>query len=166
MSSKPVTHNLPLSEDALVPHLINTPFEGVLAVDADGVIRFVNDFFAQLLQVDPSQLLGLPVDEVLPGCRLTDTLVRGYSEWGDMLNIRGQEIYTARFPLKENGTLIGAMLKTVFPDLMVGRSIAERMMFLNTQTAPIPPAQKLFTCLSIVGETEEMLYVKKLARRA
>jgi len=155
-----------LREDTLIDHLINTPFEGVLAVDAAGVIRFINDFFAQLLQAEPGQVLGQPVERVLPGCRLTDTLVRGYSEWGDLLNIQGKEVYTARFPLKENGTLIGAMLKTVFPDLMVGRSIAERMMFLDSQTAPIPPAQKLFTCLNIVGETEEMLYVKKLARRA
>lgn len=166
MKSNPDCDFSNLSEDALTTHLINTPFEGVLAVDADGVIRFVNDFFAQLLQVEPEQVVGQPVEQVLPGCRLTDTLVRGYSEWGDLLNIQGKEIYTARFPLKKNGILIGAMLKTVFPDLMVGRSIAERMMFLDSQTAPIPPSQKLFTCLSIVGETEEMLYVKKLARRA
>ena len=154
------------SNGELVSHLINTPFEGVLAVDADGVVCFVNDFFGQLLQVDPEQVIGQHIDKVLPGCRLTDTLVRGYSEWGDMLDIAGKEVYTARFPLKEDGVLIGAMLKTVFPDLMVGRSIAERMMFLDSQTAPIPPAQKLFTCLSIVGETDSMLYVKKLARRA
>lgn len=154
------------SNTPLIPYLVNTPFEGVLAVDAEGVIRFVNDFFVQLLQTEPDKLIGLHIDKVLPDCRLTDTLVRGYSEWGDMLHIQGQEVYTARFPLKENGTLVGAMLKTVFPDLMVGRSIAERMMFLGSQTAPIPPARKLFTCMSIVGETEEMLYVKKLARRA
>lgn len=153
---------------SLLPHLINTPFEGVLAVDAEGIICFINDFFAQLLQVEPSQVIGVHIDKVLPGCRLRDTLDRGYSEWGDLIHIEGKEVYTARFPLKENGILVGAMLKTVFPDLMVGRSIAERMMFLSSQAAaaPIPPAQKLFTCLSIVGETDSMLYVKKLARRA
>lgn len=153
-------------EANMIPRLVNTPFEAVLAVDADGVIRFVNDFFAQLLQTERAELLGRHIDAVLPDCRLADTLVRGYSEWGDLLRIQGKEIYTARFPLKENGVLVGAMLKTVFPDLMVGRSIAERMMFLGGQTAPIPPTRNLFTCLSIVGETESMLYVKKLARRA
>lgn len=153
-------------EAHMIPRLVNTPFEGVLAVDADGVIRFVNDFFAQLLQMEGADLLGRHIDTVLPDCRLADTLVRGYSEWGDLLHIQGKEVYTARFPLKENGVLVGAMLKTVFPDLMVGRSIAERMMFLGGQTAPIPPTRNLFTCLSIVGETESMLYVKKLARRA
>ena len=150
----------------MIPRLVNTPFEGVLAVDAQGVIRFVNDFFVQLLQTEERELLGKHIDQILPDCRLADTLVRGYSEWGDLLHIQGKEVYTARFPLKENGVLVGAMLKTVFPDLMVGRSIAERMMFLGGQTAPIPPTRNLFTCLSIVGETESMLYVKKLARRA
>ena len=150
----------------MIPRLVNTPFEGVLAVDAQGVIRFVNDFFVQLLQTEEQELLGKHIDQILPDCRLADTLVRGYSEWGDLLHIQGKEVYTARFPLKENGVLVGAMLKTVFPDLMVGRSIAERMMFLGGQTAPIPPTRNLFTCLSIVGETESMLYVKKLARRA
>lgn len=153
-------------DNSLIPYLVNTPFEGVLAVDSEGVICFVNDFFAQLLHAKCEELVGQHIDKILPDCHLTDTLVRGYSEWGDMLNIRGKEVYTARFPLKENGTLVGAMLKTVFPDLMVGHSIAERMMFLESQPAPIPPIQKLFTCMSIVGETESMLYVKKLARRA
>lgn len=150
----------------LTSHLINTPFEGVIAVDTKGIIRFVNDFFAELLQEKRKDLVGVHIDKVIPDCRLSDTLVRGYSEWGDMLHIKGKEVYTARFPLKENGTLIGAMLKTVFPDMIVGRSIAERMLFLDSQTTPIPPTQKLFTCMSIVGETESMLYVKKLARRA
>jgi transcriptional regulator with PAS, ATPase and Fis domain len=153
-------------EASVLPRLVNTPFEGVLAVDADGVIRFVNDFFARMLRSEPEELVGRHIDRVLPDCRLADTLVRGYSEWGDLLRIHGQEVYTARFPLKENGVLVGAMLKTVFPDLMVGRSIAERMMFSGGHTAPIPPTRNLFTCLSIVGETDSMLYVKKLARRA
>lgn len=150
----------------LLPYLVNTPFEGVIAVDPKGYIRFVNDFFTQLLRQDEKQLIGMHIEQVIPDCRLCDTLARGYSEWGDTLTIHGKEIYTARFPLKENGTLVGAMLKTVFPDMMVGRSVAERMMFQRSQATPIPPTRTLFTCMSIVGETENMLYVKKLARRA
>lgn len=154
------------SSSQLFPQMLNTPFEGILAVDAAGIVCYVNNFFVQLLQQDEQQLIGLHIEQVLPDCRLSDTLVRGYSEWGDILNINGQEIYAARFPLKDNGVLVGAMLKTIFPDMMVGRSVAERMMFQGTQTAPIPPTRNLFTCMSIVGETENMLYVKKLARRA
>lgn len=146
--------------------MLNTPFEGILAVDVNGIVCFVNEFFIQLLQRERNQLIGLHIEQVLPGCRLADTLVRGYSEWGDMLNIHGKELYTARFPLKENGALVGAMLKTVFPDMIVGRSVAEHMMFQGSQATPIPPTRNLFTCMSIVGETENMLYVKKLARRA
>lgn len=146
--------------------LTNTPFEGILAVDTHGIIRFVNDFFVDLIQQERSQLLGAPISKVLPDCRLGDTLARGYSEWGDLLTIQGKEVYTCRFPLTENGILVGAMRKTVFPDMMVGRSIAEHMIFLGRDVHPIPPARTLFTCMSIVGETESMLYVKKLARRA
>lgn len=150
----------------LLPYLVNTPFEGVIAVDTKGYICFVNDFFAQMLHKEAEQLIGTHIEQALPDCRLCDTLARGYSEWGDTLTIHGKEIYTARFPLKQDGILIGAMLKTVFPDMMVGRSVAERMMFQSSQTTPIPPTRNLFTCMSIVGETENMLYVKKLARRA
>ena len=158
----------PMTDDTahLLPLLINTPFEGILAVDAEGIIQFVNDFFIDLLQQERSLLLGVHISKVLPDCRLADTLVRGYSEWGDLLTIQGKEVYTSRFPLKENGILVGAMLKTVFPDMVVGRSIAEHMMFLGGDVHPIPPTRTLFTCMSIVGETESMLYVKKLARRA
>lgn len=118
--------------------LTNTPFEGILAVDTHGIIRFVNDFFVDLIQQERSQLLGAPISKVLPDCRLGDTLARGYSEWGDLLTIQGKEVYTCRFPLTENGILVGAMLKTVFPDMMVGRSIAEHMIFLGRDVHPIP----------------------------
>jgi len=155
-----------MGDSSIIGKLIDTPFEGILAVNAQGNVCFINDFFLQLLQKGRDCVIGKNIEKILPGSHLPDTLVRGYSEWGDMLNVCGKEIYTARFPLKENGRIIGAMLKTVFPDLMVGRSIAERMMFLDNQPTPVPPIQKLFTCMSIVGETEQMLYVKKLARRA
>ena len=59
--------------------LTNTPFEGILAVDTHGIIRFVNDFFVDLIQQERSQLLGAPISKVLPDCRLGDTLARGYS---------------------------------------------------------------------------------------
>ncbi|HWR29516.1 MAG TPA: sigma 54-interacting transcriptional regulator [Negativicutes bacterium] len=143
---------------------MDTPFEGILSFDESGDIFFVNNFFADMLGVTQPELLGRKVWDVLPGTSLFDTVVQGYSIWGDTLMINGHELLVARFPIKEDGKVVGAIVKTIFPDQTVGKEIANKIWHSSRMSQCQP--QSLCTCQNIIGETEPMLYVKKLARRA
>lgn len=145
--------------------MLNTPFEGLLAIDECCRIFFVNQFFLQLFQLEEQDMIGRDIRTFLPKCLLPDTLFRGYSEWGDILVIKGKEVLVARFPIKKDGVTVGAVVKTIFPDMMVAKSIAEKVgspVKVSAGTMPL----HLHTCMDLVGETPAMLYVKKLARRA
>lgn len=143
---------------------MDTPFEGVLAFDGTGSIFFVNHFFAEVLETPQASLHGRKIWDVLPGAPLFDTVAQGYSIWGDTLMINGHELLVARFPLKEDGKVVGAMVKTIFPDQTIGKEIASKVWHSNRLSLCLP--QSLCTCQDIIGETTPMLHVKKLARRA
>lgn len=143
---------------------LDTPFEGLLAFDATGTIFFANSFFTDILARPQPELLGRKIWDVLPDVPLFETVAQGYSIWGDTLTINGHELLVARFPLKEDGKVVGALVKTIFPDPAVGKEIANKIWHSNRLS--LCPQQSLFTCQDIIGETPPMLYVKKLARRA
>ena len=143
---------------------MDTPFEGILAFDESGSVFFVNNFFVDLLHLSEAEVAGRKIWDVLPGASLFDTVVQGYSIWGDTLQVNGHELLVARFPIKENGKVVGAIVKTIFPDQTIGKEIANKIWHSSrlNQCAP----QSLCTCQNIIGETTPMLAVKKLARRA
>lgn len=152
-------------EPEMIEAMLNTPFEGIMAIDVNCVIFFVNSFFLDLFQKTEEEMVGKDIRTFLPKCMLPQTLTRGYSEWGDTLIVRGKEMLVARFPLKKDGKVIGALVKTIFPDMIVGKSIVDKV----GSPVKVNPGQgtlQLHTCMDLIGETESMLYVKKLARRA
>lgn len=143
---------------------MDNPFEGIMAIDAEGVVFFVNAFFLEILNCRKDEVVGRKIWDVIPTCRLFETVGQGYSIWGETLKINSREFLVARFPLKNDGQTIGAMVKTVFPDQTIAKEIVSKL----SQPARVDSyfMQPLCTCRDIVGETPPMLYVKKLARRA
>jgi len=143
--------------------LMDNPFEGILAIDNAGVISFVNSFFLNILKVSQGEILGKKIWDALPGCRLYDTVLQGHSQWGENLKIGGRDFMILRFPLKSDGKVVGAVVKTVFPDMATARGIANKIMHPLKAAEPRRP---LFTCMDIIGETPAMLDAKKQARKA
>jgi len=143
--------------------VIDNPFEGMLAIDNTGVIVFVNSFFLHVLNRAEKDILGKKIWDALPGCHLYETLLQGHSQWGENLKIGGRDFLIMRFPVKEDGQIIGAVVKTIFPDMATAKGIANRVIhpFKTTESR-----RSLFTCMDIVGETPPMLVAKKLARKA
>ena len=110
-------------------------------------------------------MVGKDIRDFMPKCRLPETLTKGYSEWGETLIINSKEILVGRFPIKKDNVILGAVVKTIFPDMIVAKSIAEKLgspIQSNVGNVPL----HLHTCMDLVGETPPMLYVKKMARRA
>jgi len=142
---------------------MDNPFEGILAIDNTGVVIFVNAFFLNVLNLAEKDILGRKIWDALPGCRLYDTVLQGHSQWGENLKIGGRDFLIMRFPIKMNGHVAGAVVKTIFPDLSTAKGIANRVM---NPVKAVEPRRPLFTCMDIIGETPPMLVAKKLARKA
>ena len=81
-----------------------------------------------MLNMKEGHILGKKVWNTLPGFRLYDTVLQGYSQWGDNLKIGGRDFLIVRFPIKQDGKVVGAVVKTVFPDMTTAKGIANRVM--------------------------------------
>jgi transcriptional regulator with PAS, ATPase and Fis domain len=143
--------------------ILDNPYEGILAIDDSGIITYANPFFLNILNLSEQDLLSRKVWEALPGCRLYDTVLQGHSQWGENLKINGRDFLIMRFPLKQDGRVVGAVVKTIFPDMATAKGIANRVIHPSKTAEPRRP---LFTCMDIIGETPLMLAAKKLARKA
>jgi transcriptional regulator with PAS, ATPase and Fis domain len=144
--------------------ILENSFEGVLAIDESGLVFFASEMFLEALNRREEEVLGQHINQLVPNCKLCETLVQNYSIWGETLRLNGRDLLVSRFPLRREGKVVGAMIRTIVPDQTIAREIVQK---LSHPAAPQQgPAPALYCCRDIIGESEPMLYVKKLARRA
>jgi len=144
--------------------ILDNNFDGVLAIDDSARVFFASALFLEVLNRTEAEVVGSNVADLVPGCKLSETLVQNYSIWGETLRINGREFLVARLPLRSNGKVVGAMIRTIFPDQTITKEVMHK---LSHPAIPAGgPSQAMYCCRDIIGESEPMLYVKKLARRA
>ncbi|KUJ68626.1 histidine kinase [Streptomyces albus subsp. albus] len=102
------THDLAFSDiSALLAEreaMLHGIREGVLALDAAGRIRLVNDEARRLLDIRPEDT-GRPLDQVLPPGRTTDVLA-GRVTGADLLTVSGSRVLVAnRMPTEDGGAV-------------------------------------------------------------
>jgi transcriptional regulator with PAS, ATPase and Fis domain len=148
---------------AFLSYILDNPFEGILAIDDKGTIIYVNSFFLNMFNSNEEEILGNKAWNVLPDFPLYDTILQGYSQWGETLKIGGRNLLTVRFPIKKDGKVIGAVVKTIFPDLTTAKGIAARVM---NPVKVVERKRPMYTCMDIIGETPPMLVAMKVARKA
>lgn len=160
-----VNHNSKIDFDTFIKNeLIDNHFTGILAIDSTTKIFFCNSFFLRALDLSSEDVVGKYVCDVIADCKLYDTIVQGSSNWGEILKMNGKKFVISRYPIKSSKKVIGAVLKTIFPDMMMAREVSRKL--TNTDKTFKMCNGDLHTCMDIIGESEQMLFVKKLARKS
>ena len=84
--------------------------EGILAIDAEQKVIFLNKAAAEMLSIDRQTAVGRPLHEVYPRSTLDRILRTGQSEYNVSMNsLKEIRVLADRMPLYENGTLAGAV---------------------------------------------------------
>ncbi len=83
--------------------------EGVVAVDRDGLVRLVNRAALEPAGAsEPGEVVGRPVEEVLPGMGLDLAMESGRAEHDEEREIRGRAMIVNTVPLFHQGRVWGA----------------------------------------------------------
>jgi len=143
--------------------LMENHFQGFLVVDENAKIILCNHFFEKLLCLSGNDIIGQHIKDILPEAKLEETINQSFSAWGEVLNVHHREIIVVRYPIKIGHETKGAILKTLFPDMAMAKEVSAK--FTNAYDH-LNSVGKLHTCMDILGESEPMLFVKRLARRA
>lgn len=88
---------------------ISTIKEGVMSIDANGVLRSINRSAAQILGLDPNQVLNKPLSQSLPSSDLYRVLETGQEDHDIELYLNHKRLIANRTPVYVNGKIVGAV---------------------------------------------------------
>jgi len=94
--------------------LLDNPYEGLIVVDADGIVRFMSSATEGFYPISPREAVGRHVTEVSPHTKLPRVLQTGKAEIGTTMKLKDGHRVVARVPLSQNGQIIGAFGKLMF----------------------------------------------------
>ncbi|WP_243288350.1 DcuS/MalK family sensor histidine kinase [Geothrix terrae] len=107
--------------------MLHSVREGIIGVNRDLVVTIVNEEALRLFALAGShgELVGHPVEEVLPSSRLGTVMETGQAEYDQEGDILGLKILTNRVPVLVDGRITGAL--ATFRDITEMNRLAEQL---------------------------------------
>lgn len=140
--------------------IFNSIDEGMIGIDQQGRVNFINRSAGRMVGVDVKNAIGRPINELITLSELPRIYETGRTELNKELKLKnGVEIVTSRFPvIDENGEKIGAF--AVFKDISEVVSMAEQITDLKeVQTMLQAIIQSSDDAISVVDESGTGLLV-------
>lgn len=101
-----------------VSSLLNTIMDATndcfIYVNKDGSIEMLSKAYAEFLQVDREQAIGMHVRDVIENTRMDEVIKTGKSEIAHMQKVHGKMMIATRIPIFVNGNVVGAVGKVLF----------------------------------------------------
>jgi PAS domain S-box-containing protein len=153
--------------------ILESAFEGIAVVDEHGMLQEFNEAYSRFINIKREDAIGRHVTEVIDNTNLHITVKTGVAERGVLQTINGQEMVVHRIPIWRDGRVVGAIGMLIFEGVSEVYKIYERLQENNRKT---DTQKDLFTLTKekdsritldqIIGTSEEILHVKRIARRA
>jgi PAS domain S-box-containing protein len=149
--------------------ILDQAYLGLVFVDTNGVIRFMNKQYEDLIGTPREETYGKHITEYFPDSRLPAVIKSRKPEMGCMYNYRGRGILVVnRIPIIKDSKLIGALTQCIFPDISELKDLAINLNILQrrVQSYQPPPAGLLtpkYTFDDILGESAALNHTKGLA---
>ena len=150
--------------------------EGIMVVDRDARLVWINDRYERYLSAlgfsSPAEVLGRPVEEVVPNSLMRRVVETGRPILLDLIENKAGSYVVSRIPLHDDdGAVIGAVGLILYDQLDSLKPLLERVSGLQRELAQ---AQKelarqrrtRYTFSSYVGSSPTSLEAKRRARRA
>ena len=146
---------------------------GVLFCDMNGVIRFANKAYADLLGQRPEELLGRDITEIIPHSRARVVLRDGRAEMGELCQLgpgNALPVIVNRIPVRDGqGRLAGMVSQAIFNDPEELKKLSAKIEHLGHTLnqykrrikASLSPQYSL---RSILGESAIMRRLKRQAQ--
>jgi len=140
--------------------VLESIIEGVIIVDSDARILYINKMAVRLLNLKDG-FLGKHVVEVIPNTRLHIVVRTGIPEVDEVQNVGDNIIITSRMPLKdENDNVVVAV--AVFRDITSMRKLAEEITNLHQIEARLKAIiDSTYDAISVADENGNVVLVNK-----
>jgi len=97
--------------------LVFHELKGAVVVDKENRVVLMTPRYCEILGIDPSQVVGRKVTDVIPHTRMHHVVESGEPEIGSIWEIKGETAIVNRIPIRKKGQIIGAVAFSVFDNL-------------------------------------------------
>jgi PAS domain S-box-containing protein len=151
--------------------IINTAYEWVVVVDIEAKVVMLSDAYCDFLGVERKDAIGKPVQEVIENTRMHIVVRTGKEEVADLQRIRDNDMIANRFPIRQNGKVIGAVGTVVFRNRSEMNAITEKIKRLSMEVEYYKSELRRestakYSFEHIIGASGKMAEMKTLARKA
>ncbi len=166
-----MSRNSFVEADFIVDKLLELACDGIVVVDAAGIITLISKAYADFLGISTLEAIGRPVNEVIENTRLPQVLISGKAETAQLQLIKGAYMVASRYPLHKGGRVIGAVGKVMFRNIHELNVLHERLSALQHQLEHFRndsrgPGQAKYSFHHITGSSDKLLLAKSLAEKA
>jgi PAS domain S-box-containing protein len=109
--------------------LLESSYNGIIAVDADGIVTTWNPAFERMTGMKGEDALGRCLTDILPMAKLLTVLETGESMHGQRMQLGDSAVISNRTPIIKNGKVVGAM--AVLQDISSLESIGAELKVTN-----------------------------------
>ncbi len=144
---------------------------GVMIINPDGKIIFFSKTYGNFLGVDPDKMVGKHCTEVLENTRMHIVAKTGIPEINQPHRIKDQDMVVQRIPIEMNGEVIAVYGQVMFKDVRDVHALSKKLNVLESKVEFYEKEleslrSSKYTINNIVGKSERMVELKKLALKA
>lgn len=150
--------------------ILRSRYEGIILVDKEGRIRFMDRPGEKFLGLPPGGAKGKPFSDFFPDLGILEVLRTGKPQIGKIQEIGGTKKIVTRFPIVKDGEIVGAAGRVVFRKLEVVRQLSDHIEKLEAKISQyrekfMAITRASYTFDNIIGVSREIVDTKKMAAR-
>ena len=151
--------------------VLDNIYNGVMITDPEGKIIFFSKTYGNFLGIDPKETIGKHCTEMIENTRMDIVAKTGVPEIDQPHRIMGQDMVVQRIPIKLDGKVIAVYGQVMFKDVRDVQALANKLNFLESKVEFYEKEleslrSSKYTINNIVGKTEGIVELKKLALKA
>jgi PAS domain S-box-containing protein len=151
--------------------ILETLEEGIVVVDKQGIITKMNRAYGNFLGLNPQDVVGKHIVNVIPNTRMHLVAQDGKAEFAKFQQINNNVCVVTRLPILKDGEIIGAVGNVLFQDVKDVRVLASKLNklqseleFYKEEFSKVNVGK--YTFESIIGNNEQMVWLKNISLKA
>lgn len=164
-------YNKEFDNSSVLNTILETVYDGILVVDAEGYIKFISKAYCKFLGLKEEEVIGKHVTNVIENTRMHIVAKTGVPEYAHVQKINGNYMVATRIPMYKDGKIIGVVGKVLFRNLDELEDLHEKIRGFENELKEYKIElnklnQSKYNFEDIKGVSTKINEVKKLAMKA
>lgn len=146
-------------------------YEAIIYIDEEGIVRWINQGYADFLNISKKDTIGRQILEVVPQSRMMEVMKSGKPQYGEVWEVNGRHVLVNRWPIYKDGKIVGCLGKSLFKDeLSLAIDCVKKIKWLENELAyykeELNRERKAKYALDeIIGTSERVSRLKEKVKR-